>query len=1586
MGLFDESQHPRAGKGDSTGGQFTHFHGTHHEFTDFDRHAGYKHTNNKRAGSIDPLGTWFTNSAENAKAYGPRVMGANVEAKKPFTIHESEPGQAWNKLQAVAERLGGTEKLREWLQKNGYDAVVMPDVRLDRRDQTVTIALDAPQMQLHSVIDGYSLLCAVQAYARAPLPGQLGLKFDESKHPRAKGPKVGGQFVAGEHGASHTFPEAGGRYGFTAKITGRNEKGHVEIKSEMGTATVPQESMQHFYSDMTGDVSYLKKHGSSGHAAVDNVIHGGAEVLGKGNDSVVWKSGGHVVKSSTTVPYHPMSGRWAHGLPHEAVAKAQKQHDMTEEMRAAGVTGIPEQETVQHGDRLFTVRDHLEIPDKLNEKQLLQARDHLKTMHDAGYSVNDQLQFGVGDDGNVYHFDLGQADKARGGDGEWTDDVGDDRQAMRRLYDESGVRYDPPVEELERDMGKALRHIKTMGGIDNAMPHVKRQFDKAYGALSRDKHPWSDYLEGVSFGLSDDEITKDMDVEVPAGIYKEPDTVKAATDEYARAPLAGQMGFNFDEAKHPRETTSHDTKHAGEFAPKKQAPVPDGKVKMVQAPKGGAHSNVNGKFYKGGHWMPVHGLSAGRPKPKPRPKADPFGGAPVADPDGKGRAPVARQLSPEQIAEQKERQQQAENWIKVQTGPVGEMMWVGDKPGKTGWNVTKQLIPYFSALPNEQIEAIGEWARQRVMTSDNTFPAEPGYSQEDMQAGYFRGAEDQTTGMFVSRKMQRAKPPMGKAVEAIRQITNLPDQVQVMTDLNEYMQSVLGGMELPFSDDRALTPEQLMERDLSVYEPLQRAVGYKKTAPGKARAEKVIDRIRETDGGAVIMALLAVNGSQTGYDRNGFANRGMDAYSKVINGRFTNWERASAKKWLLDNFGPEREDSHVNQYRWLVGVLESSKTNLHMAEHQQFDEHGKMSPRVVEGYSLSSAVDDYARPLPNQMGFNFDEQQHPREAAGKTEGGRFAKKPGVSRHAAWAARRHKHGDHPTSFLSGHSSKPVRDAAKENDGLGLLITPHTQSYIAHIPDYSHIALDNGVYSEFTGSAPFSHNKFMDMLNRVAANPEAVEKTQFVVAPDRVGDWEGTIERSRPYFAKIRELGFPVAFAAQDGMEDHMDQIPWDEFDVLFMGGSTPWKLGFDPKGQYKDHFRPTDAELRKAGMLPNHIELQKEAKRRGKRIHMGRVNSHKRMVDMAHIGLQANTADGNYIGVAPDKNLPDVLNWLGKTGGDTFTEQKAAEPAERYVGPKRRRRIRMDTPIEGPSGAKLHRYEWRSLYDETQERRFSDWDQSETSGMTGRDIVHVFEIEDTKGNLHQASLESALQEMGYLKGSDSAKGFTSLASALKKRALMQMEFENTPADSWKHKNLQRKMDDADVKIKKLERAAADPGNTEDGRRDLLRRALGALTISNQTEHGHATQNWTFDEIAAKHHGVSRLREHPEGYEEANRIRATARKVAKLVNRDIMSGRFQRSGKPLNADNVAESESWGTKVPSVPRSDDKQVKRWYLNNSEELRPHLEKLEAWLQKHHPRKEQYSLAGSVTRYARAVQHSQGVRAYANYIEAFAQ
>lgn len=129
---------------------------------------------------------------------------------------------------------------------------------------------------------------------------------------------------------------------------------------------------------------------------------------------------------------------------------------------------------------------------------------------------------------------------------------------------------------------------------------------------------------------------------------------------------------------------------------------------------------------------------------------------------------------------------------------------------------------------------------------------------------------------------------------------------------------------------------------------------------------------------------------------------------------------------------------------------------------------------------------------------------------------------------------------------------------------------------------------------------------------------VQHCLFAVAPDVPMNAVATLDESLPWLCEIRDIGIPAAFAAQDGSEASK-MIPWDAFDVLFLGGSTSWKIG------------------------PEARSLASEAMRRGKAVHMGRVNSGKRFRLAREMGCQS--VDGTFLAFGPNKNLPRLMKWL-----------------------------------------------------------------------------------------------------------------------------------------------------------------------------------------------------------------------------------------------------------------------------------------------------------------------------------------------------
>ncbi|HEY2427949.1 MAG TPA: hypothetical protein VGI06_03385 [Acidimicrobiales bacterium] len=152
-------------------------------------------------------------------------------------------------------------------------------------------------------------------------------------------------------------------------------------------------------------------------------------------------------------------------------------------------------------------------------------------------------------------------------------------------------------------------------------------------------------------------------------------------------------------------------------------------------------------------------------------------------------------------------------------------------------------------------------------------------------------------------------------------------------------------------------------------------------------------------------------------------------------------------------------------------------------------------------------------------------------------------------------------------------------------LGMLVQPktHREGYLRRAGLYKWVAIDNGRFTE-AGRRLFRPNEY-DRLIREGLQ-QAGDYLLFATAPDEPFDWHATLSMSRPWLRRIRGLGATAALCAQEGMTP--GSIPWDEFDCLFIGGRDAFKEG------------------------PLVRDACREAKRRGKWVHMGRVNNLRRM--------------------------------------------------------------------------------------------------------------------------------------------------------------------------------------------------------------------------------------------------------------------------------------------------------------------------------------------------------------------------------------
>lgn len=182
------------------------------------------------------------------------------------------------------------------------------------------------------------------------------------------------------------------------------------------------------------------------------------------------------------------------------------------------------------------------------------------------------------------------------------------------------------------------------------------------------------------------------------------------------------------------------------------------------------------------------------------------------------------------------------------------------------------------------------------------------------------------------------------------------------------------------------------------------------------------------------------------------------------------------------------------------------------------------------------------------------------------------------------------------------------------GVGVMLQPgngYAKSVELH--GFTSWAADNGCFAK---GDKFRLDHWYEWLATVPKS-----RLLFAVVPDVYGNAEGTLKRSLPELSRVRQMGFKAAFVGQD--ESEKGYIPWDDFDCLFIGGSTEWKLGSGA------------------------ASLAGQAKNKDMWVHMGRVNSKKRLLYAASIGCDS--ADGTFLRfVNRDVTLDGVgkiISWL-----------------------------------------------------------------------------------------------------------------------------------------------------------------------------------------------------------------------------------------------------------------------------------------------------------------------------------------------------
>lgn len=197
------------------------------------------------------------------------------------------------------------------------------------------------------------------------------------------------------------------------------------------------------------------------------------------------------------------------------------------------------------------------------------------------------------------------------------------------------------------------------------------------------------------------------------------------------------------------------------------------------------------------------------------------------------------------------------------------------------------------------------------------------------------------------------------------------------------------------------------------------------------------------------------------------------------------------------------------------------------------------------------------------------------------------------------------GDGVIALVSGATPTLLRHA---HEGCwGRLVVPRSRDRLDELAGMSWAA-DNGAFTKFNPVA------FTAMIDRDA---EHHATCLFVASPDVFGDPGATREAFEEWEPQIRERGLPVAYVLQTGQA--MDAVPWDRAEAVFFGGGNEFKYG------------------------PDGVALVLEAKRRGKWVHVGRVNSPLKIKRWQPLGVDS--VDGTGLSRWPDREFKHWRNVL-----------------------------------------------------------------------------------------------------------------------------------------------------------------------------------------------------------------------------------------------------------------------------------------------------------------------------------------------------
>lgn len=165
-----------------------------------------------------------------------------------------------------------------------------------------------------------------------------------------------------------------------------------------------------------------------------------------------------------------------------------------------------------------------------------------------------------------------------------------------------------------------------------------------------------------------------------------------------------------------------------------------------------------------------------------------------------------------------------------------------------------------------------------------------------------------------------------------------------------------------------------------------------------------------------------------------------------------------------------------------------------------------------------------------------------------------------------------------------------------------------------------AADNAAFGTQWNTEAFEKAAFFKI-------PSAPVRPLFLTVPDVVGDSRATLALFHVWHRLLSVTGLPLALVLQDGVESQL--LPWELFSWVFVGGSRRYASGVWGKGPFTEW-----KESRAAA------DVIREAQKRGKRVHAGRVNGLRRLRHF--YDLEVDTADGSSLSLYPNTLIPQFV--------------------------------------------------------------------------------------------------------------------------------------------------------------------------------------------------------------------------------------------------------------------------------------------------------------------------------------------------------